>query len=153
MGKRAVSSFVRPHIVALHDAEFNQVQISKQLHNSRYCVQNAINQYEHLGTYEDLKPSGRTKILDGWGFQHLERLVKGDTCLTATRIASDLNASLPRPVTTQTVGTHLKDPDFEYMVKVKKQWLGIQHRQQRFARYTKYMNWTSDDWKHMIFFG
>ena len=34
---------------------------------------------------------------------------------------------------------------------MKKQWLGIQHQQRWIAWCTKYINWTSDDWKHMIF--
>ena len=36
----------------------------------------------------------------------------------------------------------MKELDFEYVAKVKKQWLGVK---QRVAGCTKYMNWTSDD--------
>ena len=88
MGKKAVSSFVRAQMVALHDVGFNQVQISKQLNISRCCVQNAINKYKHLGIYDDSKRSGRPKKLDGRDFRHLKRLVKGDARLSATKIAS-----------------------------------------------------------------
>ncbi|CAM4796680.1 unnamed protein product [Rotaria magnacalcarata] len=117
MGKKPVSSFVRAQAVALHDAGFRQVQISKQLNISRFCVQKAINKYKCLGTYDDLKRSGRLKKLDGRGFRHLKRLVKGEARLSATKIASDLNASLQKPVTTRTVRTYLRELGFEYVVK------------------------------------
>ena len=151
MGEKLVSSFVRAQVAALHDAGFNQIQISKQLNISRCCVQNTINKSKRLGTYDDSKRSGRPKKLDAWGFRHLKRLVKGDARLSATKIASDLNASLPKPTTTRTICTYLKELTFKYVVKVKKQWLGVQHRQQRVAWCTKHMNWTSDDWENVIF--
>ena len=74
-GKKVVSLFVRSQMVALYGAKFNQVQISKQLNICRCCVQNAINKCKHRGNYEDSKRFGRPKILNGWDFQHLKRLV------------------------------------------------------------------------------
>ena len=47
MRKKIVSSFVRAEVVALHDAGFNQVQISERLNIFRCCVQNVINKYKH----------------------------------------------------------------------------------------------------------
>ena len=61
MEKNPVSSFVQAQVVPLHDAGFNQVQISKQRNISRRCVENAINKYKCLGTYDDSKGSGRPK--------------------------------------------------------------------------------------------
>ena len=52
MGKKAVSSFVPAQMIAVHDAAFNQIQISKQLNISSGCVQNAIKKYKRLGTYQ-----------------------------------------------------------------------------------------------------
>ena len=98
-----------------------------------------------------MKRSGRSKKVFGRNLRHLKRLVKGDARLSATKIASDLNASLPKPVTTRTIRTYLKDLGFEYVVKMKKQWLGVKHRQQRVAWCTQYMHWTQDDWKKVIF--
>ena len=59
-------------MVALDDAGFNQLQISKQL-NISYCyVQNAINKRKRLGAYDDSKRSGRPKTLDTRGFRLLK---------------------------------------------------------------------------------
>ena len=118
--EKAVSSFVRVQVVALHDVGFNQVQISKQLNSFLCRIQNAVNNYEHLGTCEDSKRSARPKKLDGQDFWHFKRLVKGDAHVSATKIAWDLNASLPKPVTTRTVCTYWKELGFEYVVKMKK---------------------------------
>ena len=73
--KKPVSLFMRAQMVALHDAGFNQVQISKQLNISRCCVQNVINKYKRLGTYDDLKRSGRPKKLNARSFWQLKRLM------------------------------------------------------------------------------
>ena len=59
-------------MVALDDAEFDQVQISKQLNISHCCVQNAINKRKRLGAYDDLKRSGRPKTLDTRSFRLLK---------------------------------------------------------------------------------
>ena len=95
--------------------------LSKQLNISDCCIQNAINKYKQLGTYEDLKRSGRRKKPNGRCFRHLKRLIKGDACLSAMNITSDLNISLPKSVTIGTGRTYLKELGFEYLVKVKKQ--------------------------------
>ena len=59
-------------------------------------------------------------------FGHLQRLIKDDVRLSTTKIASDLNSSLPKPVTTPTVLTYLKELASEYVVKAKNQRLGVQ---------------------------
>ena len=151
MGRKVVSSFVRAQVVALHDARFSQIQISMRLNISRCCIQNMINKYKHRGIHEGSKRTGHPKKLDERSFRHLKRLAKDDARPNATKLASDLNASLPKLVTTRTVSTHLKELGFEYVVKVKTQWLGVQNRRQSAASFTKYLKWTSDDCKHVIF--
>ena len=151
MGKTAVSPFVRAQVVALFDAGFNQVQISKQLKVSRCCVQNAIKKFRDQGIYNDLKRSERPRKVFGRDLRHLKRLVKGDARLSAAKATSDLSASLPKPVKARTVRNYLKELGFEYAVKVKKQWSGATHHKQRMAWCTQYMSWTHDDWKDVIF--
>ncbi|CAF1512237.1 unnamed protein product [Didymodactylos carnosus] len=87
--------------------------MSKQLKISRCYVQNAIKKYEELGRYGDLKHTGRPKILSDREVRHLKKLVKGDSRLSAAKIASDLNSSLPKPVTIRTVRRYLKDLGFD----------------------------------------
>ena len=94
---------------------------------------------------------GCPKKLSGLGIRHLKRLVKVDSRISASKIASDLNTSLPEPVTTRTVRRYLKELGFEYVVKVKKQWLSARHGQQRIAWCKQYLNWTPNDWRKVIF--
>ena len=61
-------------MVALHDAGFNQVQISKQLNISRCCVQNAINKCERLGIHTGSKRSECPEKLDARSFRHLKAI-------------------------------------------------------------------------------
>jgi transposase len=120
MGKKPVDSIVRAQVVALSDAGLSQVQISKQLKVSRHCVQNAIKKYKETGKYDDLKRTGRPKKIPDRAVRHLKRLVKEDARISAVKITSDLNTSLPKPVSTRTVRRYLKDLGFEYVVKIKK---------------------------------
>ncbi|CAF2016844.1 unnamed protein product [Rotaria magnacalcarata] len=151
MGKKPVDSIVRAQAVALSDAGLNQVEISRQLHISRHCVQNAIKKYKETGQYNDFPRTGRPKKIPNRGIRHLKRLVKDDGRLSAAKITSDLNASLPKPVSTRTVRRYLRDLGYEYVVKIKKQWLSNKHRQQRVNWCTRYMHWTPEDWRKVIF--
>ena len=111
---------MRAQVVALHDARIDQVQIAKRLNISRCCIQNAINKYKHRGIHGGSKRSGRAKKFNGRSFQHLKRLVKSGARSNATKLISDLNTSLSKPVTTRTVNIYLKELDFAYVAKVKK---------------------------------
>ena len=113
MGKKPVHPNIRARAAALHDAGLNQVQISKQLKVCRCCVQNAIKKYKKLRRFDSLQHTGRPKKLSGREIRHLKRLVKGDFRIRASKIASDLNTSLPKPVTTKTVRRYLKELGFE----------------------------------------
>ena len=70
---------------------------------------------------------------------HLKRLVKDGGRLSATKIASDLSGNLSKPVTTRTVRRYLRDLAFEYVLKIKEQWVGSKHRQQHVDWCTRYM--------------
>ena len=92
-----------------------------------------------------------SKKIPNRGVRHLKRLVKDDGRLSATKITSDLNTSLPKPVSTRTVRRYLRDLGYEYVVKIKRQWLSNKHQQQRVDWCIQYMHWTPDDWRKIIF--
>ena len=98
-----------------------------------------------------MQHTGRLKKLSGCEIRHLKRLVKGDSRISSSKIESDFNTSLPKPVTTRTVRRYLEELGFEYVVKVKQQWLSASHRQQRIAWCKWYLNWTPNDWRKVIF--
>ena len=137
--------------MVLHDAALNQVQISKQLKLSRCCVQNGIKKDKQLGRFDDLKHTRRPKKLSDREIRHLKGLINGDSRITERKIVTDLNASLPEPVTTRARRRYLKDLVFKYVVKIKRQWLSVHHQQQRIAWCKQYLSWTKDDWRKVIF--
>ena len=120
MGKKTVHPNIRAQAAALHDAILNQVQISKQLKVSRCCVESAIKKYKKIRRFDDSQHTGCPKKLSEREIRHLKRLVKGDSCTSASKIASDLNTSLPKSITTRTLRRYLKELGFEYIEKVKK---------------------------------
>ena len=109
MDKKLVDSIVRAQAVALSDSELNQVQSSRQLNIFRQCVQNAVMKYKETRQYNDFPRTGRPKKNPNRGVRHLKRLVKDDGRLSAAKITLDLNASLPKPVSTKTICRYLRD--------------------------------------------
>ena len=151
MGRKPVWKCVRAQAVALYKAGLKQVEISQQLGVSRCCVQNAIKRFEDTGSYGDKMRFGRPHKINERDIRHLKRLVKGEARLSASKITSDLNDSLPKPVTTRTVRNYIKNLSYEYVVKVKKQWLSARHRDQRVAWCREHLNWTAKDSRNVIF--
>ena len=88
---------------ALNKADFNQAQISKQLKASQCCVQNAIKKYKQLDRFDDLIHTCCRKKLSDREICHLKRLVKEDSRLSVNKIVTNMNVSLPEPVTTRTI--------------------------------------------------
>ena len=83
--------------------------------------------------HDNLKCSGPSRKIYVDDLGYLKRQTKGNAPYCG-EIMSDLNAaSLTKPVTTRTVRNYLKELGFEYVVKVKKQWLNVEHRQKRVA--------------------
>ena len=74
---------------------------------------------KQLDRFGDLKHTGRPKKLSAREIRHLKRLVKGDSRLSASKIATNLSASVPEPVTTRIMRRYLRDLSFEYVVKIK----------------------------------
>ena len=105
------SFLVRKHVLMV-------LLLSRQLNISRHCVQNAVKKYK-THQYNDFPRTARPEKIPNRGVPHLRRLVKDNGRLSAAKITSDLNASLPKPVSTRTVRRYLRDLGYEYVVKIK----------------------------------
>ena len=145
MGKRPIEPYVRAQAVALYQSGPNLSKISKQLQVSRCCVCNAITKFD------DMKRSGRPKSLSNRNIREFKRLVQGDNRLSATKITTDLNMSLFKPVSKRTVRRYLKKLGYEYAVKIKKQWLSTKYRKAQVRWCERYQHWTFQDWRKGIF--
>ena len=60
-----------------------------------------------------------SKEVQNRDFRHLKQPAKGDRRLSAAKIASDLNGSFAKPITT-TVCRYLRNLGFEYVIKIKR---------------------------------
>jgi transposase len=142
MGKRSIQPYIRAQVVALYQSGLNLSKISKQLKISCCRVRNAIIKSKKHGIFEDLKRSGRPKALSQRNVRELKRLVTGENRLSVAKITSDINISLPKPVSKDTIRCCLTKLGYEYAVKVKKnlvEWCKQHH------------HWTIYDWRKVIF--
>jgi transposase len=151
MGKRSIQPYIRAQAVALYQSGLNLSKISEQLKVSRCCVQNAITKFEQHGIFEDLKRSGRPKALSERNVRELKRLVTGDNRLSVGKITSNLNGSLQKPVSKDTVRRCIRKLGYEYCVKIKKPWLSAKHKKARIEWCKQHQHWTICDWRKVIF--
>lgn len=154
MGKKGVSPLVRAQAVALYTkskTKMSMDEVAAQLNISKCCVYNAVKKYENTGDFVDKHRSGRPPKLGERELRHLKRLVTSDNRLSCSKITSELNESLNKPVSRRTVFNYLKKLGYEYKVKVKKQLLTTEHRKKRIAWCKKYAHFTNEDWRNVIF--
>ena len=114
---------------------------------------NAVKKHKETDEFVDEKRSERLRKLGECDQRHLKRLVKGKHRLSVSKIMKDLNQSLPEPITSCTVFNYvyLKRLDYEYKVKLKKQWLDREHREQRVAWCRRHAHFSQNDWRSVIF--
>jgi transposase len=110
-----------------------------------------MKKFKETGSSDEKKWCGRPLKINERDIRQLKRLVKLENRLSASKITSDLNNSLSKPVTTRTVRNYLRELSYEYVVKLEKQWLSARHREQRIAWCNEHLHWTADDWKNRIF--
>jgi transposase len=108
---------------------------------------NAIIKFEKHGIFEDLKRSGRPKALSERNVRELKRLVTGENRLSVAKITSDINISLPKPVSKDTIRRCLTKLGYEYAVKLKKPWLSVKHKKSRVKWCKQHQHWTIHDWR------
>ena len=97
------------------------------------------------------KCTERAQKLDERDQRHLKLLVKGENRLSVSKITRDLNQPLSEPITSLTVFNRLTKLGDEYEVKLKKQWLGAQHREERVAWCKQHAHFSMDGWQNVIF--
>ena len=151
MGKRAVGPTKRAQAVALFETGINVTDISRQQKISRHCVTNATKRYDSDQIFNDRKRPGRPMKLNDRHIRYLKRLVKGESRLSASNTTANLNTSLATPISSRTVRRCLKKLGYEYMVKVKKQYLTKKHREKRVTWCGDHQNWTKEQWRQVIF--
>jgi transposase len=67
----------------------------------------------------DKKRSSRPRSLSDRNVRELKRLVHGENRISAAKIMSDLNRSLPKPVSKRTIQRYLTELGYEYVTKLK----------------------------------
>ena len=144
---KSLSLSQKQQIISLAQQGHSSYQISSRTGFSASTCKRVIAQ-----ELPDLPRShgGRPKSLSSSDRRYITRQIYTGSCKNAAQIARKLNATLPHPISTQTVRNALKEQDLEAVTKVKKPKLTKTHQRKRLAWAQKYQHWTVDDWKHVI---
>jgi transposase len=106
--------------------------------------------FEVLGQVTDKKRIGRKKITSVQTDRLMTRAIMKDRRKTSKDIAADLNESGVR-VSSRTVRRRLWQAGLKAKTPRKKPFLNLKQRRKRIAWAKEHLNWTTDQWKKVIF--
>jgi transposase len=94
---------------------------------------------------------GRPQSLSSTTTRWAVRQVTNEQNTTAASVARELRSSGDTITSAKTIRSHLKIAGLKPVVKQKRPFLSIKHKRARLDFATKYLHWTLEDWKHVIF--
>jgi transposase len=118
---------------------------------SKSSVHRALERFEERGDFHDRRRSGRPKKLNNRNIRMLKRLTENEGRYSSRETRIRLNNSLKNPVCRRTVVNYLHQCGYEYKTRIKKLFLTKQHKKMRLDWCLEHSNWTTDDWKRVIF--
>src|SRR2546430_80845 len=106
--------------------------------------------FEETNSFNNKLKSGRPRILTDRYEQKALRLITSNKCSTAVEVQSILKNDEEIDVSVETIRRVFKRNEFHARAKQKKPLLQITHRKKRLMWAKKYRNWTTEDWKQVI---
>jgi hypothetical protein len=135
------------HILVLLDLNHSAASIHRQTHISvsKICKLRKEHRPNLL-----MSKGGHPKILSLLDLRHSTRLLSSGQVDTAPQLAHHLQELKGRPVSAQTVCHSLRLMGMRAVAKVKKPLLKPHHKRARMEFAEKYLHWTMEDWKRVI---
>ena len=138
----------RAQIIALWEAGVAQVDIGKQLGESKQCVSYTIKRFKDTGSFKSKPRSGRPRVTS----KNTDRLIRRASVKHPTASASSISNLLPAPVSTRTIQRRLHT---EFNLKAykaaKKPLLSAKNIRDRYTFCKRVENWTSEMWSRVLF--
>lgn len=140
----------RARIVALLETgrTVRSVASSEGIHYS--TVARIRQRYLNTWLYKDKHRNGRPRLTGERAERMIVRLIKSGTCVTAVQVQKHLKNFHGIDMSVQTVRNILHRHGYVGRVKVKKPYLKKTHRKVRLAFAKKYKDWTSEDWRKVV---
>ena len=149
--KKSLSEVQRAQIVALHDQNLSERQISAQMGCSKTAVHQAIAKYQHDGSYTDKKRTGRPRVTTEREDNVMRRIVVRSPMSSMKKIRAEL-LRRGRRISHMTVSRRLSE---EFNMKsykpVKKPRLTAVMKAKHLQFANNHQHWTAEQWGKVLF--
>lgn len=146
-----ISIEIRHKIVTLRDEGFSHREIAEKLKLSKGGVQYTLRRHSDTGNFFNRSGRGRKKCTSSGEDKHIIVMSKMDRKLTAPDIREEVNSTRDCPVSVTTIKRRLREAGLKGCVAAKKPLLRPINKLKRLRWAKKYINWTADDWKNVLF--
>lgn len=144
-----ISAEKRCLVIEFSNDGISQKEIAKSLNISRRSVQYIIKKFKDTGNVADREKSGRPRILSKRMERRVVRISQGTPTWTARRVRQESN--LTNVVSINTVKRTLQRYGLLGRVAVRKPFLSVRHRKNRFQWCSQRLKWPVDKWEKVIF--
>ena len=144
-----ISAEKRSLVIEFTNGGMTQKEIAQTLNISRRSVQYIIKKFKETGQVADRERSGRPRILSKRMERRVVRISQGTPMWTARRVRQESN--LTDVVSINTVKRTLRRHGLFGRVAVRKPFLSLRHRNNRFMWCSQRLNWPVDKWEKVIF--
>ena len=133
-------------IVGMHKAGAKGVEIAAEVGHPKTTISTVIKRFERFGAVEGEKSSGRPRKLSERSVRVVQRTLVADRRQTLADITnkSGFDAGC------STIRKALHEVGFYNRIAAKKPFLSDAHRRRRLGFASKHRNWTSEEWKNVI---
>ena len=138
--------------VVLYENGHKLSETSKLLSVSYMTISNIVKKYRNTGSAENMKRSGRPKLVSDRDYRKLERLLKANRRDFLSNITSKFNENREIQVSRKIVQSHLSQQWFQKGVLKKKVVVKAENRRKRLPWYLEKRRWVVDgNWNSDIF--
>lgn len=147
MGKLTVD--LRQQIVEMFKRRETQSTISRALNIGRTSVRKVWLKFLQTGSVADKKKSGRPKKISGKEIRMLTRTSKKNPFLTAAEVLDE--SGIDKDVTLRTIQSYLSRSGLPGRIAERKTFVSDCNMKRRVSWCKTYNNWSSEQWKNIIF--
>ena len=136
----------RGMIVGMDSTGFSNAEIGRKLGIPRTFVSNIVHLFQHHGTINSMKPSGRPHKLGMRHTRELSHLLTSNRRIPLARLVEKMSVR----VQANTLRKVIMSLGFHNCVAAKKSYLSLKHKADRLASAKTHQNWTESDWHNIM---
>lgn len=141
----------RKIIIHLHNQGKSYAEIGELMDRSRFTIRSIIHRFKEAPNLENVKRSGRPRILSNRECKQIVRKVKIDPKTTSTQIAAEVKEDFGKDVHAMTIRRVLHEADYSSRVARRKPLISPINQTKRLEYAKEYKNKSTAFWDQVLF--